>query len=59
MSNTFDFLTPPKLDENEEHRIQYVGINRAMDRLFIVTPKLLEKDKKIIKENFDIQIIYL
>ncbi|GIP65386.1 hypothetical protein J32TS6_39410 [Virgibacillus pantothenticus] len=52
-------MTPPKLDENEEHRIQYVGINRAMDRLFIVTPKLLEKDKKIIKENFDIQIIYL
>lgn len=56
IANTVDFLISPKLDENEEHRIQYVGISRAMDRLFIVIPKLLKKDEKAIESHFDIEI---
>lgn len=59
IANTVEFLTAPKLEDNEEHRIQYVGISRAMDRLFIVIPKLLEEDKEIIEAKFDFEIKHL
>lgn len=59
VANNADFLTVPNLDEDEEHRIQYVGISRAMDRLFIIIPKLLKKDEKLIKSNFDFEIKHL
>lgn len=59
VANNADFLTVPNLDEDEEHRIQYVGISRAMDRLFIVIPKLLKKDEEVIKSNFDFKIKHL
>ena len=59
IANKIDFLTAPNLNENEEHRIQYVGISRSMDRLFIVIPKLLRKDEEVIKSNFDFEIKHL
>ncbi|UOB81736.1 ATP-dependent helicase (plasmid) [Bacillus sp. ZJS3] len=54
-----EFLTNPNLNEDEEHRIYYVGISRAKDRLFVVIPKLLKKEQKLIKSKFDFQIIEL
>lgn len=59
IANDVDLLTAPDLDGNEEHRIQYVGISRAMDRLFIVIPKLLKEDEKVIKSNLSFTIKHL
>jgi len=59
IANTIEFLTEPNLDQNEEHRINYVGISRSIDRLFIVTPKLSKKDSKIMESQFNIQVINL
>ncbi|RAS89607.1 hypothetical protein A3863_10325 [Priestia endophytica] len=59
ITDTIEFLTNPNLDGDEEQRIYYVGISRAMDRLFIVTPKLTEPDKTIIEAKFNFQIIDL
>lgn len=59
IANNVDFLTAPNLYEYEEHRIQYVGISRAKDRLFIVTSKISKKDEQIIKDNFNFEIKHL
>jgi len=34
------FLFSPNLDNNEDHRVFYVAISRAKNRLFISTPTL-------------------
>ncbi|PEI84379.1 hypothetical protein CN679_26075 [Bacillus pseudomycoides] len=57
--NKIEFLINPNLNEDEEHRIYYVGISRAKDRLFVVIPKLSKKDQKLIKSKFNFQIIEL
>lgn len=59
ISDTIKFLTNPNLVEDEEHRIYYVGISRAMDRLFIVIPKLSYEDREIINSRFKFKIIDL
>ena len=35
--------------DEEEHRITYVGLSRAKDRLFIQVPALEEKDAEALK----------
>ncbi|MGR5916834.1 UvrD-helicase domain-containing protein [Bacillus pacificus] len=57
--DTIEFLTNPNLAEDEEQRIYYVGISRAMDRLFIVTPELSKVNRAIIESKFNFQIIDL
>ncbi|EJR17902.1 ATP-dependent helicase [Bacillus paranthracis] len=59
ITDTIEFLTNPNLAEDEEQRIYYVGISRAMDRLFIVTPKLLKANRVIIESKLNFQIIDL
>ncbi|OXS75077.1 ATP-dependent helicase [Domibacillus enclensis] len=59
ITDTIEFLTHPALAGNEEHRIYYVGISRAVDRLFIVTPKLSRANRGIIESKFNFQIIGL
>jgi DNA helicase II / ATP-dependent DNA helicase PcrA len=59
ITDTIEFLTNPNLAEDEEQRIYYVGISRAMDRLFIVTPKLSKQNRAIIESKFNFQIIDL
>jgi len=48
------FLIDPKLYENEEHRILYVAISRAKERLFISVPSLLSDDFLMLQNLFDI-----
>lgn len=59
ITDTIEFLINPNLAKDEEQRIYYVGISRAMDRLFIVTPKLLKANRVIIESKLNLQIIDL
>ena len=45
-----DFMTEPKLNEDVSHRVYYVGISRAINRLFIGTPSLSANREERIKE---------
>lgn len=56
ISKSTEFLISPDLENEEEHRIYYVGMSRAMSLLFIVVSKLLEKEQKFIKEKYSIRI---
>lgn len=56
ISKSSEFLISPDLENEEEHRIYYVGMSRAISLLFIVVPKLLEKEQKFIKEKYSIRI---
>lgn len=59
LTDNMDFLTNPNLAEDEEQRVYYVGISRAMDRLFIVTPKLSKANRKMIESKYNFRIIEL
>lgn len=54
--NSLDLLINPNLENDEEHRIYYVGLSRAISRLFIVFPKLLKKHQKLIEEKYKIKV---
>lgn len=54
--NSLDFLINPNLENDEEHRIYYVGLSRAISRLFIVVPKVLKKHQKLIEEKYKIKV---
>ncbi|MCY7716963.1 UvrD-helicase domain-containing protein [Bacillus altitudinis] len=54
--NSLDFLINPNLENDEEHRIYYVGLSRAINRLFIVIPKALKKHQKFIEEQYNIKV---
>lgn len=54
--NSLDFLINPDLENDEEHRIYYVGLSRAESRLFIVFPKLIKKHQKLIEEKYKIKV---
>ncbi len=54
--NSLDFLINPNLEKDEEHRIYYVGLSRAISRLFIVIPKMLKKHQKFIEAKYKIQV---
>ena len=56
--NNLDFLTNPDLINNEEHRVYYVAMSRAKERLFINIPYLDNSQSlKNLKELFE--FIYL
>lgn len=40
-----NFLFSPNLDNNEDHRVYYVAMSRAKNRLFISTPTLSEANR--------------
>lgn len=54
--NSLDFLINPNLENDEEHRVYYVGLSRAISQLFIVIPKMLKKHQKFIEEKYKIQV---
>lgn len=52
-----DFILEPNLDEDEEHRINYVAVSRARKRLFISVPSLLglsDTNKSKLSDLLDI-----
>ncbi|HNT79594.1 MAG TPA: ATP-dependent helicase [Bacteroidia bacterium] len=52
--NELGFILNSNLDEDEEHRVRYVGISRAKDSLFINVPSLTDEAKnKLAKKGFD------
>lgn len=53
--HSLDFLLKPDL-ENEEDRVYYVGLSRAIRRLYIVFPKLTKKNQKFIEEHYNIKV---
>lgn len=59
ITDSLEFLTNPNLAADEEQRIYYVGISRAINRLFIVTPILSKANREIIKSKFNFKIIDL
>ena len=50
-----DFMLNPNL-EDEEHRIYYVALSRARDRLFISIPTLSETNEREITNNYKVKI---
>lgn len=54
--SSLDFLLNPNLENDEEHRVYYVGLSRAICRLFIIVPKINKKDLEIIEEKYKIQV---
>lgn len=52
--NDLEFITNPQLTIKEEHRINYVAISRAKNRLFISVPSLAAADEPKFKEHFEI-----
>jgi DNA helicase-2/ATP-dependent DNA helicase PcrA len=52
------FLIEPNLEDNEEHRIRYVGTSRAVQNLFINIPSLTSStEEKLKKLNFSVERI--
>lgn len=49
------FLVRPNLTNTETHRLFYVGVSRARDRLFISVPTLTPQNENILRNYFDIQ----
>ncbi|MBD8027594.1 ATP-dependent helicase [Ureibacillus sp. Re31] len=49
------FLINPNL-ENEEDRVYYVGMSRAINRLFFVFPKITKKNQKFIEDQYNIKV---
>lgn len=44
------FLLEPDLENNEEHRVRYVGISRAIQNLFINIPSLTDNAEEMLVE---------
>lgn len=49
-----NFILYPQLFDNEEHRIRYVAVSRAKERLFISVPSLEVADEAKFSEHFEI-----
>ena len=49
-----DFLLKSNLANNEEHRIYYVAVSRAKERLFISVPDLTSEYYNALEDSFDI-----
>ena len=51
------FMTAPKLDDEVAHRVYYVGISRAIQRLYVNTPTLsAESEAQIMEKNLPIRV---
>lgn len=50
------FLLKPDLDQ-EEHRIRYVALSRAINTLFIQLDELTNEEKKTLKNNYNCSFI--
>lgn len=48
-NTALSFLLNPNLSLNEEHRVNYVGISRAQNHLFISTPTLSQTNEDSLK----------
>lgn len=55
--NDINFLIEQNLLSNEEHRINYVAISRARNRLFISVPVLSVTNQTRLNENYDIKTV--
>lgn len=51
------FILNSDLENNEEHRINYVAVSRAKDRLFINVPSLDAANQALLKGTFQIHFI--
>lgn len=51
------FLLEPDLENKEEHRINYVAVSRAKNKLFISVPTLNTTSKTFLETHFDIKTI--
>jgi len=51
------FILNPDTENNEEHRINYVGASRAKNRLFISVPELSDINKAKLLPDFQIETI--
>ncbi|MCE7531671.1 UvrD-helicase domain-containing protein [Acinetobacter nosocomialis] len=49
-----NFILAPQLIADEEHRIRYVAVSRAKERLFISVPSLEVSDEAKFSEHFEI-----
>lgn len=49
-----DFILNPDLVSNEEHRIKYVAVSRAKNRLFISVPTLSTSNRILLASKLDI-----
>jgi len=52
-----DFLTNPDFDNEEEHRIHYVAVSRAKEKLFISVPALSMANQKSLEKYFTIKTV--
>jgi DNA helicase II / ATP-dependent DNA helicase PcrA len=51
------FLLSPDTKNNEEHRINYVAISRAKNKLFISVPSLDATNRAMLEPNFEIETL--
>ncbi|MFH6957214.1 UvrD-helicase domain-containing protein [Flavobacterium aquidurense] len=51
------FILNPDIENNEEHRINYVGVSRAKNKLFISVPQLSDANKIMLQSKFLIEIL--
>lgn len=57
-SNELELFLNPDLKKNEEHRISYVALSRARERLFINVPEIKNDDSiNRLKEIFKIESV--
>jgi len=56
--DSLDFLISPDLNNDEEHRIYYVGLNRAKWSIHGLS-KSTKQDYKLIEEKYNIKVIDL
>ncbi|MFC4634646.1 UvrD-helicase domain-containing protein [Dokdonia ponticola] len=52
-----DLFINPDLEQNEEHRVNYVAISRAENKLFISVPVLSKNNQEMLNTLFDIEIL--
>lgn len=48
------FITNPNVNANEEHRINYVAVSRARNKLFISVPTLNQNNRTLLKNKVQI-----
>ena len=52
-----EFLVKPDLENNEEHRVNYVAVSRTKNKLFISVPTLNAEKQQVLNNLFDIENI--